>query len=110
MTRIPTYIYITIELLLSLSYNNKPIVRRRFAGHHHEHGGQPGLSGRLRTHAGHAHMLRSVGERQVPQPDDAVLRGTTPVTGQRYDGRQQSGPDHVAAGDGVQRPTTSKRI
>lgn len=62
----------------------------------------------MRAHAGHAHMLRSAGERQVPQPDDAMLRGAAPAAGQRHSGRgqQQGGPDH--AGCRVQRPATGE--
>jgi len=78
----------------------------RFAGHHHQYGGQQGLSGRLRPHLGHAHMLRGARECQVSQPDDAVLRGTSSAAGQRHGGRrQQGGPNH--SGRGVQRPATS---
>jgi len=78
----------------------------RFAGHHNQYSGQQGLPGRLRAHVGHAHMLRGAGERQVSQPDDAVLRGTSSAAGQRHDGRrQQGGPNHP--GRGLQRPATS---
>jgi len=78
----------------------------RFAGHHHQYGGQQGLPGRLRAHVGHSHMLRGAGERQVSQPDDAVLRGTSSAAGQQHGGRrQQGGPNHP--GRGVQRPAAS---
>jgi len=81
-------------------------VGRRFAGHHHQYGGQQRMPWRLRAHVGHAHMLRGAGERQVSQPDDAVLRGTSSAACQRHGGRrQQSGPNHP--GRGVQRPAAS---
>lgn len=58
----------------------------------------------MRAHVGHADMLRGARERQVPEPDDAVLRGTASAARQRDRRGQQGGPDY--AGDSVQRQTS----
>lgn len=88
-------LFVTIRVLSS-----RLVCDYRFAGHHHDHGGQQRLPGRLCAHAGHSDMLRGAGERQVSQPVHAMLRGTASAAGQWHDGRrsiQQGGPDHAGS-------------